>query len=119
MVTPAIATITSPMTDQQTKKVVKDLMEDGWPIRRRVMFLAMVYCAGNVQYLMLWGQDTALNREIATTLLWVLGAIIGAYVFGAVWDDMDRRDTMLEYDTSYMPMPGAGAAVPQQLDGGG
>ena len=113
-----VATVTSAMTEQQSKKVVKDLMEDGWPIRRRVMFAAMLFCAGNVQYLLIWGTDTSLNKEIATTLLWVLGAIIGAYVFGAVWDDMDRRDTMLEYDTTYTPV-GIGGAAPQQLDGGG
>lgn len=114
-----VATVTSPLTDQQTKKVVKDLLEDGWPIRRRVMFAALLFCAGNVQYLSIWGADTALNSTIATNLLWVGGGIIGAYVFGAVWDDMNRRDTMLQYDTTYAPPVGIGGAAPNQLDGGG
>lgn len=114
-----VATVTSPLTDQQTKRVVKDLLEDGWPVRRRVMFLALAYVAANVQYLAIWGNDTALNSTIATNLLWVGGGIIGAYVFGAVWDDMNRRDTMLQYDTTYAPPIGIGGAAPTQLDGGG
>lgn len=114
-----VATVTSPLTDQQTRKVVKDLLEDGWPIRRRVMFGALLFIAGNVQYLAVWGNDTALNSTIATNLLWVGGGIIGAYVFGAVWDDMNRRDTMLQYDTTYAPPLGIGGAAPNQLDGGG
>lgn len=114
-----VATVTSPLTDQQTRKVVKELLEDGWPIRRRVMFGALLFIAANVQYLAVWGNDTALNSTIATNLLWVGGGIIGAYVFGAVWDDMNRRDTMLQYDTTYAPPVGIGGASPNQLDGGG
>lgn len=117
-VAPVLPVVNSPMSQGQTERVMKDLLVDGWPIRRRLMIMALLFCAGNVQYLLLWGQDTSLNKEIATTLLWVGGAIIGSYVFGAVWDDMDRRDTMLEYDTSYTPI-GTGGAAPQQLDGGG
>jgi len=93
--------LSPPMSGKQTKKVMNELLVDGWPIRRRVMFLSLLFCAGNVQYLLIFGEDTSLNKEIATTLLWAAAAIIGSYVFGAVWDDMNRRDTMLEYDTTY------------------
>lgn len=95
------ATTAMPMTPTQTKEVVNELMVDGWPIRRRVMFAALAFCAGNVQYLLIWGDDTSLNKEIATTLLWVMAAIVGTYVFGAVWDDMNRRDTMMDYNPNY------------------
>lgn len=118
-VAPPVAMVASPLTGQQTKRVVKALFEDGWPVRRRVMFLALTYVAANVQYLAIWGNDTALNSTIATNLLWVGGGIIGAYVFGAVWDDMNRRNTMLQYDTTYAPPIGIGGAAPQQLDGVG
>lgn len=93
----------SPLSPKQVKTVVNELLVDGWPIRRRVMFASLLFCAGNVQYLMIWGADTSLNKEIATTLLWTAAAIIGAYVFGAVWDDMNRRDTMTEYGMPYNP----------------
>lgn len=88
-----------PMTPIQTKKVVKELLVDGdnWPARRRVLFFALLFCFGNVQYLILWGDDTSLHKETVSTLLWVLAAIIGTYVFGAVWDDRNRRDTMMDY----------------------
>jgi len=119
VIAPPVATVTSPLTPVQSKKVAKELLEDGWPIRRRVMMAALFYIAGNVQYLIIWGNDTPLNSNIATNLLWCGAGIIGAYVFGAVWDDMDRRDTMLEYDTSYAAPVGIGGAAPNQLDGGG
>lgn len=90
-----------PLTPNQTRAVVNELLVDGWPIRRRVMFMVLAFCVGNVQYLLIWGDDTALNKEIATTLLWVMAAIVGTYVFGAVWDDMNRRDTMMDYGSPY------------------
>lgn len=87
----------------QNKEIVNELMVDGWAIRRRVMILSLLYCAGNVQYLLMFGLDSQLNRELGSTLVYAGVAIIGSYVFGAVWDDKDRRNTMREYDTTYSP----------------
>lgn len=93
----ALATVS--LSHTQTKKVVKELLVDGWPTRRRVMYFTLAYCFGNVEYLVFFGEDTALNRETITTLLYILVPIIGTYVFGAIWDDRNRRDTMMDYGT--------------------
>lgn len=63
------------------------MASDRWKIRRRVVYGTLAYCAGNVQYLIAWGADTAVNQQIAVALTGLAGAVIGAYVFGAAWDD--------------------------------
>lgn len=103
-VAPAQPVIAKAITPAQSQAMVKDLLVDGWPIRRRVMFAALGYIVVMTTYLILWAEDTALHRDLGNTLLYCGAAIIGTYVFGAVWDDMNKRSTMVEYDTSY-PTP--------------
>jgi hypothetical protein len=93
---------TSPVQSAQNKEITRQLYLDNWPIRRKVMFSALAYCAGNIQYLLIFGMDTALNREIATTLVWAGVGIIAAYVFGASWDDMDKRRQIANVETAYI-----------------
>ena len=61
--------------------------KDSWRIRRRIVFLSLVYCAGSVSYIMLFGDDSELNRSIVNGLILLAASVIGSYVFGAVWDD--------------------------------
>jgi len=63
-----------------------------WDKRRRVIYLALLYCAGLVAYIVLKGQDTALNAQAVTALIALAGGIIGSYCFAAVWDDNSKRD---------------------------
>lgn len=58
-----------------------------WKRRRRVIFLTLAYCAGNVSYLVAAGADTRVNETAVAGLIVLAAAIIGSYVFGAVWDD--------------------------------
>ncbi len=58
-----------------------------WKNRRRVIFGSLVFCAGVIGYLAGWGADTAVNETIAMGVLILAAAVIGSYVFGAVWDD--------------------------------
>ena len=68
-------------------------MADGrpgtWENRRRVIFLSLLYCAGVISYITGWGEDTTLNKAIIESAFLLAGMIIGAYVFGAVWDDKE------------------------------
>ena len=62
-------------------------MRPSWRIRRRIIVATLLFCAGEIIYLTLWGEDTSLAETIANGVLILAGSTIGSYVFGAVWDD--------------------------------
>lgn len=64
---------------------------DNWKYRRRVVFGSLVYIATMVVYIVWRGADSSLYRDISVALIGAGVAIIGSYVFGAVWDDRDIR----------------------------
>lgn len=63
------------------------LPRPSWAIRRRIIVATLVFCAGEVVFLTAWGRDTDLHETIANGIILLAGSVIGAYVFGAVWDD--------------------------------
>lgn len=58
-----------------------------WRVRRRIIITTLLFCAGETIYLTGWGADTNLHSTIANGVLILAGSVIGAYVFGAAWDD--------------------------------
>lgn len=60
-----------------------------WRIRRRIIIATLTFCAGIIIYLLWKGDDTRLNQDIANGVLILGGSVIGAYVFGATWDDLN------------------------------
>lgn len=64
---------------------------DTWRIRRRWMSALLVWMVANSQYLIFFGQDNALHQNALITLLGAIVAVIGSYVFGAVWDDRGKN----------------------------
>jgi H+/Cl- antiporter ClcA len=64
------------------------------------MFVTLAWLVLNVQYIIVYGTDTSLNQQVAIAMLGVIAAIIGSYVFGAVWEDNHTRQIQAEY-----PMP--------------
>lgn len=69
----------------------KKVSRDNWKFRRRVVFAALIWIAIMVMYIVWRGHDTALYRDISVALIGAAVAIIGSYVFGAVWDDRSKR----------------------------
>ena len=65
-----------------------------WKNRRRVIFLALLFCAALIGYLAVEGTDTRLNETIAVGAFFLAGAVIGSYVFGAAWDDKNVMDSL-------------------------
>lgn len=61
-----------------------------WRIRRRIIIGTLLYCAGMVGYIAIYGEGTSAQEAIATSLILLAGSVIGSYVFGAVWDDKDK-----------------------------
>ncbi len=58
-----------------------------WKVRRRLVIVTLAFCAGVIMFLIGWGEDTELNRAIATGAMLLSGSVLGSYVFGAAWDD--------------------------------
>lgn len=79
------------------RKTLEDkLYFDNWPRRRRWMLVTLLWFIANAQYLIIWGNDTGLHQNAMVTCLGAIVAIIGSYVFGAVWDDVDKRKRMAD-----------------------
>lgn len=74
------------------------LFETNWKVRRRVMFMALLYIAFNISWILLSGVDTAVNQQAVIAFIAAGVSIIGAYVFGAVWDDNNKRERMTDFD---------------------
>lgn len=69
----------------------KAVSKDNWKFRRRVVFAALAWIAMMVMWIIFRGHDTALYRDVSVALIGAGVAIIGSYVFGAVWDDRSKR----------------------------
>jgi len=62
-----------------------------WRVRRRIIHATLLFCAGQIAYLTFWGADTRLNETLAVGAYALVGSVIGAYVFGAAWEDISAR----------------------------
>ena len=60
---------------------------DRWKHRRRLVYAALIYCAAMVAWLGVVAEPSSLREQLALALVALAGAVIGAYVFGAAWDD--------------------------------
>lgn len=71
-----------------------------WSIRRRIVASTLAFCAFVVVYC-LWKVDdgTADSRILETAVnaaFTLAGAVIGTYVFGAVWQDVKQTELLGE-----------------------
>ena len=59
-----------------------------WSFRRKVVVTTLMFCASCVAYIMVFGHSSASVGETITGSAFTLaGAVIGSYIFGAVWHD--------------------------------
>jgi hypothetical protein len=73
-----------------------------WVVRRRIIILSLLWISILVTYLSIWGRPIALSDTVATNLILLFGAIVGSYVFGAVWD-MKGKSDHLSFDDDEHP----------------
>lgn len=66
-------------------------LRGSWRVRRRIIFLALAFCAACIVYSMVWQDRESIAEVVITNSFLTAGAIIGSYVFGAVWDDRQQR----------------------------
>ena len=71
--------------------LTQKLYLDNWRVRRKWMLASLIWMSVNVQYLVLWGKDNALHQNALITFLGAIVSILCFYIFGAVWDDKDKR----------------------------
>lgn len=57
----------------------------------------LLWCAGMVTYLAIFGRPTTLSETIANGCLLLMASVIGSYVFGAVWEDIKLPGTADPY----------------------
>lgn len=91
-------------------QVHEKLFFDNWRIRRKWMTVALIWMGLNVQYLVLWGKDNALHQNLAITFLGAIVSTLSFYIFGAVWDDNDKRAKLkaLQSESDNAELPHAG-----------
>ena len=66
--------------------------QKAWSFRRRVVIATLLFCAGVVVKITVWShQSDAIGEALVTMAFGLAGAVIGSYIFGAVWND--RRGT--------------------------
>lgn len=59
-----------------------------WSFRRRVVITTLLFCAGIVVKVTLWShQSEGIGESLVTMAFGLAGAVIGSYIFGAVWND--------------------------------
>ncbi len=65
---------------------------DMWRIRRRIVNCTLIFCALCVGKIVLaGGGDPGTNVAALYACCGLAGSVIGAYLFGAVWDDNSAR----------------------------
>ena len=63
------------------------MQKPSWKIRRRIIHLTLVFCAGCIVTTMVKSQTGATDELIIMCTFGLAFAVIGSYVFGAAWDD--------------------------------
>lgn len=90
------------------------MAKPSWTIRRRIIVSTLVWCAGMVTYLAIWGRDINLSEAAINGCLLLMASVIGSYVFGAVWDDKGvgvGASTIESYQKTTIPPPEGGPVI--------
>ena len=60
-----------------------------WAMRRRLIIAVLLFCAFCVLWIMIRGDTRSVHEVIVMCSFGLAGSTLGAYVFGAVWDDQN------------------------------
>jgi hypothetical protein len=83
-----------------TAEAIPRYRQGTWRVRRRIIHGTLIFCAGQIAYLTFWGAGTRLNETLAVGAYALVGSVIGAYVFGAAWEDISAKRAD-RYDGGY------------------
>jgi hypothetical protein len=62
-----------------------------WTIRRRYMFALTAFCMAVILLALLVKPDAGVSATVVSFAFGTLTGTLGTYVFGAVWDDKNRK----------------------------
>lgn len=88
---------------------MSELKPTEWKRRRARLDLGLVFLASCVGYILFMDSDSEVQQAAITVLIPSFVSLIGAYVFGAVWDDKNYMNAVSEInkgkvdDTFYNP----------------
>ena len=93
--------------------ISQELTRDNWPVRRKWLFRILLWAMANAQAIIaasvagFIAPSNSLLEQALIALLTLIAAIIGSYVFGAIWDDREKRKFIRDMDDSdfYQPEP--------------
>lgn len=94
------------------------VIETSWLWRRSVVLATLAFCGLIVGYIALSGPDDRVRETTVMALSALAGAVIGSYLFGAAWDDRNKRAASLQaVGDAGWPGPPGGAVRPDIPDG--
>lgn len=88
----------------------QELTRDNWPIRRRWLFRVLIWAMANAQGIIaasvagLIAPSNSILEQALIALLTLIAAIVGSYVFGAIWDDKNKRRFLSDIDENVYPV---------------
>lgn len=68
------------------KEEERNQVKPSWRVRRRIILSSLIFCAVSVGYAQVF-QTVEMVQAVLPAVSIFASAIIGSYVFGAVWDD--------------------------------
>jgi hypothetical protein len=84
-----------------------------WRMRRRIIILALLFCAAGMTYILIRDVDNELNRTAFTVFGYAALGIIGTYVFGATWHDVAVPPGWTQPPPQPMAEPSPVSPIPQ------
>ena len=63
---------------------------DSWIIRRRIITLTLIFCASMATIILFKDSGSETESALVYSLFGLASAVIGSYIFGATWDDINR-----------------------------
>lgn len=81
------------------------LVQTSWRYRRALSIGSGVWAMGLITFIVLFGRDTAINRDALGILSMVLLGVVGTYTGGAVLDDRNRMIHGRVPDAPVSPAP--------------
>lgn len=84
---------------------------NAWLVRRKIIIWSLIWLALLISTISghnLWtGRESSLQETIAIAAFTLFGSIVGSYVFGAIWDDKNKRGVPGTVETRTVTTMGA------------
>jgi hypothetical protein len=74
-------------------KTCRNKNQKPWSFRRKVVISTLSFCAGVIGFITAYGHDNeVIGAAIVGGAFTLATAVIGSYIFGAVWHDKGDKD---------------------------